>query len=151
MNVNSLYEFKMTLTDVPALDPITVFLENFDKGRGQITITCYGKAWTAYWGAMGDRTLSEFFCDCNTDYLANKLSTVDSTITDYHKISMDIDGDVNEQRLLMYQNEISEFYGEDWYYTGLPEITNPDYTYLCRIIEAVQVGFNEQFGDRNAD
>lgn len=73
----------MKITDVPALDPITVFLEDIEPRRGRITIRCYDKAWTAYWGGMGDNTVSEFFCSCDEHYLAGNLSVgLRSEITD---------------------------------------------------------------------
>ncbi|MCS0235780.1 hypothetical protein NDJ81_00140 [Vibrio alginolyticus] len=34
---------------------------------------------------------------------------------------------------------LSEVYGEDWYY-DLPKCDNPEYGYLCRIIQAVREG-----------
>src|SRR5690606_8657631 len=39
----------------PGLDPIVVYFEDYAPGRGRITVACYGDAWTAAWGAMGDR------------------------------------------------------------------------------------------------
>ncbi|WP_281441186.1 hypothetical protein [Aeromonas veronii] len=32
--------------------------------------------------------------------------------------------------------------GDEWWY-GLPMVENPDYTYLCRIIQAVRDGLRE--------
>lgn len=57
-----------------ALDPIRIITENHGPGRGLITITCAGKAWTSWWGAMGLESVEEFFCSCNTDYLADNLT-----------------------------------------------------------------------------
>lgn len=67
--------------NIPAqkgLDPITVFLKDYEPGRGEITITCYGDAfggsWTNFWGAMGkDRGIREFFLSCDNGYLLSKL------------------------------------------------------------------------------
>jgi hypothetical protein len=55
------------------LDPIEVFWRNIDAGKGSVTITCYGCAWTAYFGATGERTIQEFFAAADTDYLVTKL------------------------------------------------------------------------------
>ena len=55
------------------LDQVTVYIENFEPGKGQITILCYGSAWTAYWGAMGEESLEEFFVTATADYLFNRL------------------------------------------------------------------------------
>lgn len=43
----------IVITEVERLDPIRVMAENYEPGRGRITITCYGKAWTSFWPAMG--------------------------------------------------------------------------------------------------
>lgn len=34
---------------------------------------CYGKAWSAFWGGMGNQTVRQFVAECGPDYLANKL------------------------------------------------------------------------------
>jgi len=64
---------KITLMDLDGLDPVTVILDDVGAGRGSIIITCYGKAWTAYWGGMGKDTIAEFVCSCDEHYIANKL------------------------------------------------------------------------------
>nr|WP_298118265.1 hypothetical protein [uncultured Pseudomonas sp.] len=80
---------KLLISDLIAtqhkLDPVTVFLEDLGPNnsgsdptrisrRGKIIIECYGKSWSSYWGAMGDRKLAHFFCDCSADYLIGCLS-----------------------------------------------------------------------------
>jgi hypothetical protein len=56
------------------LDPITVFIENGAPGKGQITLRCYGRAWAAYWGGMGDgNTVQRFLLEVSADYAANCL------------------------------------------------------------------------------
>ena len=64
---------KLTLTELKNLDLVNVFLEDYEHGKGKITIECYGKAWSAYWGGMGDRTISKFFCSANNGYIIGKL------------------------------------------------------------------------------
>lgn len=54
----------LEITEVERLDPIRVMAENYEPGRGRITITCYGKAWTAAWFAMGGDTVQAFFHSC---------------------------------------------------------------------------------------
>lgn len=64
------------------LDPVTVYLEDLGlqedtdriSRRGKIIIECYGKLWSAYWGAMGDRTLSQFVCGESDQYLIGCLA-----------------------------------------------------------------------------
>jgi len=51
------------------LDPITVYLRDYAPGRGTITITCYGCAWTTGWGAMGANTVAQFVMTGHVEYL----------------------------------------------------------------------------------
>ncbi|WP_254806740.1 hypothetical protein [Pseudomonas syringae] len=77
---------KLVITGAPRLDPITVFLEdfgrravptddnpNYETAQGKITINCWDKSWSAYWGGMGPRTVAEFVADCGWDYVLNCL------------------------------------------------------------------------------
>jgi hypothetical protein len=62
-----------TIYDAPALDPVLVMLQDFGGGSGRLLIECFGSAWSAYWGAMGDNGVRGFVCKCSADYLANRL------------------------------------------------------------------------------
>ena len=64
---------KLYLTGLQSLDPIGVYLEDVGRGQGRITITCYDRAWTAYWGGMGDKSVSHFVRSCGVDYLVGSL------------------------------------------------------------------------------
>lgn len=64
---------KITIPEQKGLDPVNVYFENYDKGQGRIIIVCYDMAWTAYWGAMGDRTIQQFVTECGADYIAGNL------------------------------------------------------------------------------
>lgn len=55
------------------LDPVTAFLEDFAPGQGQLTLVCWGRAWSHYWGAMGNCDLRGFILSCSTGYLVGKL------------------------------------------------------------------------------
>ena len=77
-----LYNIKVSAMEIighPGLDRITVFWQDFNQGQGQVTILCYGHAWTCYWEAMGKETVREFFLCCGNDYLVPKLA-----ITQHH-------------------------------------------------------------------
>lgn len=63
----------LRIPEQPGLDPITCYFEDYAPGRGRITIACYGDAWTAAWGAMGNRTVREFVASVSSDYLACSL------------------------------------------------------------------------------
>lgn len=69
---------KILITDAPALDPVSVYIEDLCKGAGQITISCYGNSWTAYWGNMG-KDVATFFILSGDDYLVRCLSSVRPT------------------------------------------------------------------------
>jgi hypothetical protein len=56
------------------LDPVTAFLEDFEPGRGQLTLVCWGRAWTHFWGAMGNgSSLRQFLLTASTGYIVGKL------------------------------------------------------------------------------
>lgn len=83
MKVSTSTVTKLTITEAPALDPINVFLEDLEPRKGRITIRCYDKAWTAYWGGMGEQTIAQFFCSCDQHYIAGNLDQgISSTIVD---------------------------------------------------------------------
>lgn len=65
----------LRITEVPRLDPIRVTLDDIGPGQGRINIECYGKARASYWGAMGDRTIAQFFASCDNGYLINNLAS----------------------------------------------------------------------------
>lgn len=62
------------ISEAEALDPITVVIHDVQLGKGYITISCYGLAWSGYWGAMGERNVKQFIAQCDIDYIVNKLS-----------------------------------------------------------------------------
>lgn len=65
---------KLYIKGAENLDPITVFLEDFEPGKGKITVTCYGKSWTAYWGRMWDGlTVRQFFTKLNEGYIIGRF------------------------------------------------------------------------------
>lgn len=55
------------------LDAISVFWQDFGPSQGAVTITCFGSAWTTYFGAMHGLTIKEFFLDVGVQYLVNKM------------------------------------------------------------------------------
>lgn len=61
---------KLLITSAPNLDPISVFLEDLAPCKGKITVSCWDKSWTAYWGGMWDGlNIGQFFCELNTGYI----------------------------------------------------------------------------------
>ena len=149
MKIESAQVTKLTLSDLDRLDPISVITEDIANGRGKIIFECYGKAWCAYWGGMGDNTIAEFFCSCDEHYIAKNVSNVDSEVYDIDAIRKaakaagvecyrDDPWNDCEFMIAMYGDDMS-----DWHYS-LPTMANHEYAYLSRVIKAVQAGLTEQ-------
>ena len=169
---------KLLITEVEALDPITVFLEDLEPRKGKITINCWDSSWSAYWGGMGSRTIAEFFCDCNNQYLIGNLSNVDSKINDYDSLDTWLRNEVIKLRKArdIDKEEAAELWediemycqncehwlksesgsklchkiiGDDWWYS-IPSIINPDYAYLSRIVDAVRDALKKTLNSKAA-
>ncbi len=160
---------KLHVTDIyksHGLDPVHIYLEDYELGKGKITISCYDKTWHSYWGGMSDMTISEFFLSCNNGYIAKNLSKINSSIPDYQKLRKKIKdfykdkyeeddtyGEINELYEDLHELEgdqkdgyswvqnnvgtLQEVLGYDWYY-DIPSRENPEYKYLCNIIDLVK-------------
>lgn len=74
MDIQKLQVNAIILTELEALDPVTVIWQDIAPGVGQIIVLCYGEIWCYHWSSMGPRTLMEFFCKCDLAYLVGKLS-----------------------------------------------------------------------------
>lgn len=60
--------------DVAGLDPITAYLEDHEPGRGTLTVRCFDRAWTCYWGGMGNgKSLVQFIASVDAGYIAGCL------------------------------------------------------------------------------
>lgn len=55
------------------LDAIIVYFEDEATGKGRMTVACYGDAWTAWWGSMGERTVRQFVAGTDPGYLSGAL------------------------------------------------------------------------------
>lgn len=74
--MSSLKTLNIEAFEIPAagsLDAIQVFWQDVGPGQGYVTITCWGSAWTCYFGGMSGQTIREFFASCDTGYLTTKL------------------------------------------------------------------------------
>lgn len=64
----------LTITNPgPNLDPIDVIMIDAAPGQGRLIVRCYGQAWTAWWGAMGDQDVRRFIMTATADYVAARL------------------------------------------------------------------------------
>lgn len=154
---------KLKLAHLHYLDPVTVFLEDFEPGRGKIVIDCCGESWTGYWGSMSGRDVASFFCTCDKDYLANSLSSISADLPDYSALSSiarkqvlerrrerDLSADearalfdecssISGEEAIFNPGPFVEILGSEWW-RDVPTQPNPAYLYMCRIITAVQEG-----------
>lgn len=158
---------KLTLTELEALDPVSVIVEDYEPGKGKIIIECYGESWSAFWGSMGGRCLADFFCSCDEHYIAKKLSSVSADIDDFHALTKkarseiiqlrregeldkldarslwDKADELEDQFSVEHNAEaMHQIFGDDWWYR-IPQKPKPNYVYLCRIIKAVQAAFQQ--------
>ena len=69
------------------LDPVTVYFRDIGPREGQVVVICYGRAWSAFWGGMADKTVREFVASLDSYYLASKLATGRESKKDYDYIS----------------------------------------------------------------
>ena len=69
----TIYNFPM-LPGRGTLDPVRVILNDYGPGRGGIILTCFGEAWTYYWGSIGgDQDIAQFFTSSDLEYFVRKL------------------------------------------------------------------------------
>lgn len=164
MNIRTETVKKLVVTNITGLDPLSIYLEDYGLGRGKLVITCDGESWTRYWGAMGENcALVDFIIGCDNSYLAKKLSTVPSMIDNPDLLISDMKkkiiearkcDDFNSKDARKYFDEVEDYedrpdemmgnhdllyaiYGDEWW-CCLPKEPNPQYEYLCRIINAVK-------------
>lgn len=159
---------KIRIEGAPALDPIDVFLEDHGPKQGSITIKCYGESWTTYWGGMWEGlTVAQFFCNAPEDYVLDRLYPgTDFTVSDWSGLEGKMKALVidqrkkfalgkDEARRLFNEIEFMSFPAEgehpskdvtdmivslfDYcWWDHIPQKTNPKYTYLRRIVQAVR-------------
>lgn len=133
------------LSDLDALDPVTVSVTNYELGRGKITIECYGKSWSTYWGGMGERTIQQFFLRCDNPYILDRFLAKTSE-TDYEEISRRSNGEIcatSDVEIAMMASDMREHFGDDWY-MDLPQRPTGEYSYVSRIVDAVKQAFKEE-------
>jgi hypothetical protein len=159
---------RITISEVPGLDPIRVMLEDIGPGQGRINIECWGKSWANFWGGMGKETIAEFFVSSDEHYLSGKLSGAESSIFDPDGLKEMLQREVIQERrrggtkkqarkdwnaieeacfpenindCWAMSRTMQELMGDEWWYR-LPTKPNPDYLYLTRIIKTVQAALS---------
>lgn len=64
---------RLYIEGAQALDPVTVLMEDIQPGVGRITIICWGKVWTSFWGGMSGDNIRQFILRTDDDYIASHL------------------------------------------------------------------------------
>jgi hypothetical protein len=155
---------KLTITDVERLDPINVIFEDYGPQRGKVTIEVCGDAWSYFWGAMGEGyTIKSFFVKAGSDYIVRKLSIcIQSTIDDDSQEALvsaakkeiiktrkeggsrwrardkwHLINEITDEGKELNADTLYKIFGSEWY-DCLPQIPNPKYQYLKRIVETIQ-------------
>ena len=156
---------KLRIEDAaPYLSTINVFFEDYEKWRGKVTIECDGDAWSYSWGATARDTIKEFFVEAGTDYLVCKFVTgISRTIDDDSQEALQLaakkfilaarkNGEICQFDASMRWRRAKGIYedgvdcnaealygvfGDEWYYQ-LPQIPNPKYNYLLKIVESIK-------------
>lgn len=64
---------KITTPARKGLDPVYAYFDDIGPGQGRVILVCWDMAYTAYWGAIGERTVKEFFAGCGVDYIMGNL------------------------------------------------------------------------------
>ncbi|CAK2173495.1 hypothetical protein VCRA2119O240_50162 [Vibrio crassostreae] len=150
MNIQHSTVFKLRITEVENIDPIEVYLEDLEPHKGQITLNCWGNSWTAFWGGMGSRLITEFFRDCNLGYLVGCLAPhMDKYEPDFHTFGSEMRQKVCEMRRdeVLSKELARELYDvSDWssYVTSNPyePIKNPCFIYRDEFEELDFEGFD---------
>lgn len=173
VTVEKIDVLSFVITGAERLDPIRVMIENYEHGKGRITITCYGKAWTAAWFAMGGDDVQTFIKRVSNDYLIDNfdpqlLSTVDDdndanllfVKSEIIKLRREREIDAVLAREMWYEaenaddvkescccfgvgNKLLNLFGDDPWYANWPTAPNPKYQYLERVLNAVRDGLKQ--------
>lgn len=168
MKIETTEVLSFTITEVEGLDPVRVMIENYEPGEGRITITCYGKAWTGAWFAMGDDTVQEFIKCVSNQYLIGYFSPqMSSTVDDDNDANIEfVKGEIiklrRKQEITWHEaqemwSEVSgaddvkalccdsrlgsallNLLGAEPWYAGWPSVPNHEYKYLERITNTVR-------------
>lgn len=69
--------------NLPGLDPVTLYVEQHGDGFGNITVRCWGQAWSAGFGNPGYDFIL-FLADSPDGYMVNNLACL-HYVTSYRK------------------------------------------------------------------
>lgn len=173
ITVEKMNVLAFTVTGAERIDPIRVMIENYEPGKGRITITCYGTAWTGAWFSMGGDSVQEFIKRVSNEYLIGCFDPqLQSTVDDDNdanlifvkseiiKLRRQLEISHEEARVMWDEAEgaddvkarccdylvgdkLLNLLGYDPWYAKWPTVPNHKYQYLDRIVSAVRDGLNQ--------
>lgn len=173
VTVEKIDVLSFVITGAERLDPVRVMIENYEPGKGRITITCYGKAWTAAWFAMDGDDVQTFIKRVSNEYLIGYFdpqlrSTVDDdndanllfVKSEIIKLRREREIDAVQAREMWDEaenaddvkescccfgvgNKLLNLFGDDPWYADWPTAPNPKYQYLERVLNAVRDGLKQ--------
>ena len=170
LNVTETTARKIVISGIERLDTVALYLEDTGPGAGKATITCFNDSWSYYWGSIGTTSLAKFLLQADNNYLAHKFSSgLTERIPDMNALAAEgrkkvvamrkqRELDDYEARTLFNEcDEIAnrdqvdqcppelmqEVFGDEWWMVDAPSKPNPDYEYLCRILNAVKAALKE--------
>jgi len=169
---------KLLITDVESLDPVTVYIENYEQGKGKLTIEVYGESWSSYWGAMGGGSLEQFVLSCDNHYLAKNLASLSALYEDDYESFIDAcrkevlrkrkDKECDKKKARELWNGIDRISPEkEWFHDSynheflhsvmgcewwhsIPTKSSSTAVYLYRILDALKECLKEREGHKQA-
>lgn len=163
---------KITISDPDNfwVDPINVFFEDYgsNPNRGKVTIETSGDAWSYFFGNIANSSVKEFFMQADTDYLVRKFkSGIQKEIDDkedaeairekarkyilFRRKEKDLSKEEAREQWNLAENIYGEYgdeeilckiYGGEWY-LEYPQIPNPKYNHLYKIVETIKKSVRE--------
>ena len=141
MKITKSTVIKIKATELQALDPITLYIENIEPSKGKIVIECFGKSWSAYWGGMGDKTIESFFSSCGDDYLIGNLLTGEShTEIDYDEIKNAIKKSLFAEYRRISKASLSEEYFDIYQFREDYDLINDSYIETLQDVQKLSEG-----------
>lgn len=172
MQVKKLNVLSFSVSGVEGIDSIQVIAEEMDRGCGRLTVVCCAESWTAKWLNMGC-SLPDFISGVSNDYIIGCFAPSLGCYTDADngvnlrfvkaeiiKRRRDRLIDSNKARAMWTEagdaenvkenccgylpgDELPWLFGSEPWHAQWPQVENPEYKYLEKILDAMREGFRQ--------
>ncbi len=148
MNINKTTTDTYLLTGIDKLDPVSVYVTNYEPGKGKVVIECYSQSWACYWGGMSGKSIEEFLVSSENDYLLDKLINGSVYQTDFDEIQKRALAKGayicanSDAEVAMLAEDMADCFGSEWF-MDLPRCLTEEYHYLSRILDSVKQAFTQ--------